>query len=82
MELKKIFINLIPIKYIKKQQRYKLNNKSALHKIDSKLPTNILKELKIYENKYFYKINKTIHGGGGIRGILTLNLNQKIKTLP
>ncbi|EAK1157101.1 beta-1,4-N-acetylgalactosaminyltransferase [Campylobacter jejuni] len=81
MELKKIFINLIPIKYIKKQQRYKLNNKSALHKIDSKLPTNILKELKIYENKYFYKINKTIHGGGH-KGYFDFEPKSKDKNSP
>lgn len=68
MKFRKIFINLllifIPIKSIRKKIRYNLNNKTiSLQKTDFKLPKNILNKIKTYNNKYFYKINKTINGG-------------------
>lgn len=86
MKFRKIFINLllifIPIKSIRKKIRYNLNNKTiSLQKTDFKLPKNILNKIKTYNNKYFYKINKTINGGGGIMVILTLIQTQKIQNL-
>lgn len=81
MKFRKIFINLllifIPIKSIRKKIRYNLNNKTiSLQKTDFKLPKNILNKIKTYNNKYFYKINKTINGGG-IMVVLTLIQTQK-----
>lgn len=55
--------------------------KHTPYSTDILVPAHILAHL-IHTNEYFIKENKTIHGGGGIRGILTLILDQKIKTLP
>ncbi|EAK0828456.1 beta-1,4-N-acetylgalactosaminyltransferase [Campylobacter lari] len=82
MKFRKIFINLllifIPIKSIRKKIRYNLNNKTiSLQKTDFKLPKNILNKIKTYNNKYFYKINKTINGGGRHNGYFDFDPNSK-----